>query len=118
MQLITIVEDYVVALMKRAQAEVIGDAVVATVPDAPGVVASGADQHDCATDLYRRLEDWVRVFVARGYELPIIDGIDLNGERGRSLAGYHGGSPRPLEGEFFEDENALEAAFTSWEADS
>jgi predicted RNase H-like HicB family nuclease len=119
MQLLSIVEDYVMAAMRRAELEPMENGVVgATVPDCFGVVAVGADIHECSANLYARLEDWVRVSLERGYQLPVIDGIDLNTDAARVLATYHGGRQRPSAGEFLCDESELQAAFEQWDEEA
>ena len=73
MRLTTVVEDYVNAAIGNAEvAELESGTVGATVPGCPGIVASGADVHQCAEDLYHRLETWVLVSLARGNDLPVI----------------------------------------------
>lgn len=114
MQLITIVEDYVYALMRQAQAEVLEDgAVVATVTDAPGVVASGSDVHECSADLYVRLEDWVKVRIQRGYHLPAVGAINPNCPEWRALAQYRDGELKPFPEHYYANEEELEAAFAA-----
>jgi predicted RNase H-like HicB family nuclease len=112
MPLITIVESYIFAALERALADSLEDGtVVATIPDFPGVIAYGADTHECARELYRLVEDTVRAWLANGYHVPILDGIDLNSAKGQVLASYHQHpeSARP-QGDFYEDEHALERA--------
>jgi predicted RNase H-like HicB family nuclease len=114
MQLTTIVEDYVYALMKMAQAEELEDgAIVATVPGAPGVIASGWDVHECSADLYARLEDWVKVRIQRGYRLPAVNGIDLNSPERRALVDHPWTDARNPRGQYYANEDELEAAFTA-----
>ena len=107
MGLITIVEDYIYAAMQHASLEQLEDGtLVAWVPGLEGVIATGANRHECSEGLYRRLEDWVKVGLARGIELPLIDGIDLNSDSSRTLATYHPDrleSARSASREFFED---------------
>jgi hypothetical protein len=110
--LLTIVEHYITAAMNRAVPERLEDGTVAaTVPECPGVIAFGADNHACATELYARLEDCVKVSLAAGQVLPVIDGIDLNTEAGQILAPYHDHEPVPSQWKFYADEDELEAAF-------
>jgi hypothetical protein len=112
MPLRTIVEDYIIAAMKRASYEPMQEGIMgASVPGCPGVLAFGADIHACAAALYVRLEDWIRVSLENGQQLPVIDEIDLNSEMGQLLASYHGGSEPSVQGEFYENEDELEAAF-------
>lgn len=113
MPLLTVVEHYVVAAWQRGVVEQQDDGTFAAyVPECPGVLAFGADVHACAGDLFDRLLDWVRVSLANGNALPIIDGIDLNSDAGKILASYHpmGGSSASDEN-FYEDEDELNAAF-------
>jgi hypothetical protein len=69
-----------------------------------------AMEHDCARDLFDRLLDWVKVSLANGNVLPIIDGIDMNSDAGKILVSYqHIGSSTASGQNFYEDE--LNAAF-------
>ena len=112
MQTITIVQDYVWALVKRAQIERLEEGgVAATVPEAPGVVASGDDLRECVDDLIKRLESWVNVGLEKRWRLPVVDDIDLNSEQGQALAAWHPGAARPIRGEFYANEAELKAAF-------
>ncbi len=110
---ITIVEAYIFAALGHALADTLEDGtLVATIPELPGVIAYGADTHECARELYCLIEDTVRTWLANGYLVPVIDGIDLNSDRSQVLASYHP-CPEILEpnGEFYEDEVALDRAF-------
>jgi hypothetical protein len=96
----TVVEDYLLAAMKRAEvARAKNGTLVLTVPEFPGVVACGANPPECLEDLYRRLERWVLASLAGGYTLPPMttsEGvIDLNTEENRALAAYHQQSKAP-----------------------
>ncbi len=111
MRLLTIVDAYIHAAVKHAVIEHLDDGtVVATVPEAFGVVAFGADQLECGADLYARLEDWVSVSRSRGFNLPAIDGVDLNSVDGQALASYRDGLPTPVAGEIYENEQEFVAA--------
>ncbi|MGD9894355.1 MAG: type II toxin-antitoxin system HicB family antitoxin [Dehalococcoidia bacterium] len=112
MPLLTVVEHYVAAAMKRAETEQLEDGTIAaTVPGCPGIVAFGADSHECAIELYARLEEWVKVSLMARHPLPVIDGIDLNVEANQILATYDNGATSSEDNEFYIDEQALEAAF-------
>jgi hypothetical protein len=103
-----------IAAMEHAETEELEEGgVVATVPGLMGIVASGADVHDCAVDLYTRLEDWVRVVIEPGFELPVFGGIDLNAEASARRATYHRGPDASTGGEFFADEDEFLAALNS-----
>lgn len=117
MPLLTIVQHYIFAALMQAVAEEQGDGtVVATVPVFPGLVAYGRDSHECASECYRLIEETVRNWLKAGYELPVIDGIDLNSEKGKVLASYHQ-QPSSAETEtYYDDEDALTAAFENFSA--
>jgi predicted RNase H-like HicB family nuclease len=113
MRLPTIVENYIIAAIKRAEVEFSEDSTVgAYVPDFPGIVAFGADVHECARNVYVHLEEWVRTALRQGYSLPVLDTIDLNADADSLCATYHG-SPAATTGQsdFFDTEEALEKAF-------
>lgn len=113
MRLPTIIEDYAILAIKRAEVEFPEDDTVGVyVPDFPGIVVFGADVHECARNLYVHLEEWIRAALNQGYNLPVLDGIDLNADADSLLATYHG-APAASAGQsdFFETEEALEKAF-------
>jgi predicted RNase H-like HicB family nuclease len=114
-QLTTVVEDDLTAALRRAEVEQTEDGTfVAWVSGLPGIIAGGADVHECARELYRRLEEWVMASLARGQKLPVLDGIDLNSDASRTLGTYHQGrleSARAAGRKVSEDEEQLEAAF-------
>lgn len=113
MPVITIVEDYIFTALRHAvRQDLEDDTVVGTIPQFPGLIAYGSDVHECGRELYRLLEGTIRVWLARNYTIPVIEGIDLNAQKSHILATYH----RPMTedgepGEFYEDEEALERAF-------
>ena len=112
MPVTTIVETYIFPALKCAMADTLEDGtLVATIPELPGVIAYGADTHECARGLYRLIEDTVRTWIANGCHVPVIDEIDLNANKSEVLASYHPHpeSPQPS-GEFYEDEGELERA--------
>jgi hypothetical protein len=114
MPLVTIVERYIMAAMEQAEAEELEEGgVVATVPGLIGIVASGADVHNCALDLYTRLEDWVRVVIEQGFELPVFGGIDLNAEASALRATNHRGADASTGGEYFTDEDEFLTALNN-----
>lgn len=113
MRLPTIVEEYIVAAIKHAVAEFSDDGTVsAYVSEFPGVVAFGADVHECARNLYAHLEEWARTAVTHGYPLPVLDGIDPTTDTSGVLASYQPSSELArVQGDFFKNEAALEEAF-------
>lgn len=113
----TIVEDYVIAALKHGKLEELEDGTIgAFVPEFPGLVAFGADVHECVRNLYAHLEEWIRTVLLQGHDLPIIEGIDLNADVGHILASYHRDTATGhIYGDFFENERALEEAFRHYD---
>lgn len=110
MPLLTVVEHYLFAALNIAVVETDDDGTLgAFVPACPGVLAFGADAHECALNLYRELEEWVRVSLERGYDVPEIAGINLNHDTARILATYHF-EPR-VQSSQSQGEAELDAAF-------
>ncbi|MGH2460694.1 MAG: type II toxin-antitoxin system HicB family antitoxin [Chloroflexota bacterium] len=72
--------EYVNAALKRAEYEPLdeNEGWFASIPDFPGLWASGATIEETREELRSALEDWLLVGVRRGRDLPMIDGIDLN----------------------------------------
>jgi predicted RNase H-like HicB family nuclease len=94
MPLLTIVEHYLISALRHGIVEEMSEGgVAAYVPEFPGIIANGIDVHDCTSDLYARLEEYVRHALAESGELPVVDGIDLRSERARVLASYHQATP-------------------------
>jgi predicted RNase H-like HicB family nuclease len=111
MPLITIVEHYIFSAMKNAVLEELEDGTLGvSLPECPGVVAFGSDVHGCGVNLYAQLQDWVKVSLELGNPLPVIDGIDLNSDTGKLLATYHHHGGRTEPSEFYESDEAFEAA--------
>lgn len=104
MQLLTIVEAYVHAAMERAQVEREADGTLAAyVPGCKGVLAFGADVHECSAELYKALEDWVKVSLANHSRLTPIGGMDLNADARRILKTYEEGTIPTIDGDFYEN---------------
>lgn len=105
----SIVEDYLVGLLPHVRMERLEEGgFVATVPEAPGVIADGDTPLECITDLYERLERWVKGWSAKGCELPAVAGIDLNTPENRTLASYHdGGEAAAPSGLVFDSDEAF-----------
>lgn len=107
---ITIVEDYINAAMAIAlYEEVDEDGIAATVPGFTGVIAITDDKESCAAELSARLEEWIQLALEQAYPLPVLNGIDLNSERGVVLANYHDYRSAAPKREIFADAEAFEA---------
>src|SRR5947209_6068691 len=60
MSVVTIVEAYIFAALKRAVTEGLEDGtIVATIPELPGIIAYGSDVHECSRKLYDMIEGMV-----------------------------------------------------------
>jgi predicted RNase H-like HicB family nuclease len=71
---------------RGAEFETLSDGTVfGRVPACPGAVATGADLSEARETLYGVLEDWARVGLQLGDEIPIIGTIDLNAHDGSAI---------------------------------
>lgn len=102
-------EEYVLAAAKHAVYEQVEPATVAgSISEFPGLLAFGDNKEECERDLHARLEDWVKLSLANGYELPVLDGIDLNSKRSYGARAVRQGSSL---GDFYANPEELETAF-------
>lgn len=115
MQLLTIVEEYIFAALRRAEAEETETGeVVATIPGFPGIIAYGTDRHECTVELLARMSGWIWLRLRSGHDLPAIDGIDLNREAELLLSTYSPAKTDPdgfEECDFYTNEHEMNAAF-------
>ena len=74
---------YIRAAMQHAQYETLEDdgTYYGEIPELPGVWANAATIEECQAELQATLEDWMVFRIANGFELPAIDGIELNAAR-------------------------------------
>ena len=76
-----ILSDYIDRAMAQAEYDKLEDnAFAGRIPACAGVLAFGATLKECEDELRSTLEDWLLVGLKLGHALPIVDGIDLNGE--------------------------------------
>ena len=47
------------------------------IPPLPGVWASAATLESCREELEKTLEDWILVRVAKGLDIPALDGVEI-----------------------------------------
>ena len=68
---------YIRAAMCHAHCEIIGDPkpFYGSIPECPGVWASGETLEACREDLQSVLEDWIVWGLRLGHPIPMIDGI-------------------------------------------
>ena len=71
--------EYIQAALERAQYKVIEDEepYFASVPDLPGVWASGKTVEECRKELISVIEGWVLLPLKMGRSIPPIGGITL-----------------------------------------
>ena len=65
--------------MERAKFEELEDGTVAgEVPGLQGVLANAPTEAECRDQLPEVIEEWVLVRVARGLDIPAIDGVTVS----------------------------------------
>lgn len=76
-----ILSEYINQAMEQAVYDKLEDGTFAgRIPACKGVAAFGATLRECEEELRSTLEDWILVGLKLGHPLPMITGIDLNGE--------------------------------------
>ena len=73
--------DYIDEAMRGATYDKLEDSsYVGRIPSCLGVIAFGSTLRECEDSLHSTLEDWILVGLKLGQPLPVLAGIDLNGE--------------------------------------
>jgi len=76
-----ILTEYVDQAMAQAEYDKLEDGTFSgRVPPCKGVVAFATTLRQCQDELRSTLEDWILLGLKLGHSLPVIAGIDLNGE--------------------------------------
>ena len=76
-----VLTDYVEQALSQAVYDKLGDGTFAgSITSCKGVVAFGATLRECQDELRSTLEDWILIGLKLGHPLPVVAGIDLNGE--------------------------------------
>lgn len=76
-----VISEYLRAAIAHAEYDKLEDGSFSgRVPVCKGVIAFSRTLTECEAELRSTLEDWLLVGLKLGHPLPIIDGIDLNGE--------------------------------------
>lgn len=89
MPLPTILEHYAREALRQAVFQELEDgSTVGRVPQLKGVIAFGADKEQTANELYSIVEDWTRLRIQAGGEVPVLGDVDLNTDEARTLAWY------------------------------
>ena len=83
-----VLSDYVDEAVREATYDKLDDGSYAgRIPPCVGVAAFGSTLRECEDELRSTLEDWILVGLKLGQPLPVLAGIDLNGEPGREPVG-------------------------------
>lgn len=109
----SIVDQYVATLMREAVYEEIDGGVGGTLPQFFGVVGIGEDRENCELDLRDLLDQSIFSLLRRGYDIPVVQGIDLNTAPMRALAALQELEADPSDGEIYSDEREFDAALTA-----
>ena len=76
-----ILSDYVESAMSSATFDKLDDGTFAgRVPPCQGVVAFGTTLVECQRLLQSTLEDWLLLGLRLGHDIPVLAGLNLNGE--------------------------------------
>jgi predicted RNase H-like HicB family nuclease len=79
-----VLSDYLNAAMRDAAFEKLEDGTFAgRIPSCEGVVAFSISLKECEEELRSTLEDWLLLGLRLKHPLPVLSGIDLNGEPAR-----------------------------------
>jgi predicted RNase H-like HicB family nuclease len=79
-----VLTDYVAEAMAEAVYDKLEDGTYSgRIPTCLGVIAFGTSLRKCEDELHSTLEDWVLLGLRLGHRLPVVAGIDLNGEPSR-----------------------------------
>ena len=109
----SVVEDYIIKAIQRAEFEHLEEGgCAAWIPGFPGLIAVGADAKACMLDIWRRVDDWIQASVEEGLELPVLDGIDLSCEENRNYLASRRHKWSRRRGRFFETEEEFLTALS------
>ncbi len=76
-----ILSEYLQHAMAKATYDKLEDGTyVGKIPECTGVIAFGTALRECERSLQSVLEDWLLLGLKLHHPLPVLDGIDLNGE--------------------------------------
>ncbi len=75
---------YIRAAMRHAHYEILSDSgtIFGNIAGLQGVWAEADTLEACRDELQEVLEDWIMLSLRMGHPLPVIDGIDLNTQKG------------------------------------
>ena len=75
----TMIRKYISKAMTGAQYEILSDdsSWYGEIPGFQGVWANNDTLEECRVELEEVLEDWLLFSISRGFDVPVVDGIDL-----------------------------------------
>ena len=76
------IRDYMDSALKYAVYDKLADdSFSGEIPQCPGTIAFGQTLEACRQELKGALQDWLISALRHGDDLPVINGLDLNGPR-------------------------------------
>ena len=76
------IRDYMDSALKYAVYDKLADdSFSGEIPQCPGTIAFGQTLEVCRQELKGALQDWLISALRHGDELPVINGLDLNGPK-------------------------------------
>jgi predicted RNase H-like HicB family nuclease len=73
------ISEYLAAAMRHARYEIIEDEepFYGEIPETRGVWATGTTLEACREELLSVLESWILIRIAKGMEIPMVDGLGI-----------------------------------------
>jgi len=70
---------YIDTAMRHRQCEYLDedDLYFCSIPNLPGVWATGETMDQCVSELHEVLEGWIELGIELGHTIPMIDGLEL-----------------------------------------
>ena len=74
------IREYISAAMAKAEYEILCDdgSFYGEIPGFRGVYSNAETLEECRTELEEVLEVWLLFSISRNFDVPVVDGIDIN----------------------------------------
>ena len=74
------IREYISTAMTKAEYEILCDdgSFYGRIPGFQGVWANNDTLEECCTELEGVLEEWLLFSISRNFDVPVVDGIDIN----------------------------------------
>ena len=74
------IRQYIAAAMAKAEYEILCDdgSFFGEIPGFQGVWANADTLEECRTELEEVLEEWLLFSISRNFDVPVVDGLDIN----------------------------------------